>query len=118
VFWWFDVVEWRVRSQWDVNFVYMQRVISFVYARSHWLFCDLTDMRRKPSACFSLRMGMVPEACQCNPMGVVIIRHGSTEGEQEILKSDPFLAHPLTPSIIRTCFTIPKGWEKGNKRSS
>jgi hypothetical protein len=36
--------------------------VGFVYARSHRLFCNLTDMCRKPSACFGLCMGMVPKA--------------------------------------------------------
>jgi hypothetical protein len=40
-------------------------VIGFVYVKSCQLFCNLTDMHQKPSACFGLCMGMVPEAYQC-----------------------------------------------------
>jgi hypothetical protein len=42
----------------------MRGVVGFVYARSCWLFYNLTDMLRKPSACFSLHVVMVPEAYQ------------------------------------------------------
>jgi hypothetical protein len=52
--------------------LYMWRVVGFVYVESHRLlyagshrhFCNLTDMRRKPSACFGLRVGMVPKSYQ------------------------------------------------------
>jgi hypothetical protein len=39
----------------------MWRVSRFVYAKSRWLFCNLTDMLWKPSACFSLCVGMMPK---------------------------------------------------------
>jgi hypothetical protein len=44
--------------------LYMQRVVSFVYAMSCRLFSNLTDMLQKPLACFGLCMGMVPKAYQ------------------------------------------------------
>jgi hypothetical protein len=44
--------------------LYMWRVISFLYAGSHRLLHNLTDMRRKPSACIGLHVGMVPKAYQ------------------------------------------------------
>jgi hypothetical protein len=44
--------------------LYMWGVISFVYVGSHWLFCNLTDMHQKPSAYFSLHVGIVPEVYQ------------------------------------------------------
>jgi hypothetical protein len=47
----------------------MQRVVGFVYAKSHRLFCNLTNMRQKPLACFGLHVGMVPKAYQHVPDG-------------------------------------------------
>jgi hypothetical protein len=44
--------------------LYMLRVISFLYAGSHWLLHNLTDMCQKPSACIGLCMGMVSKAYQ------------------------------------------------------
>jgi hypothetical protein len=44
----------------------MWRVVGFVYAKSHWLSCNLTDMCWKPLACFGLHMGMVPKAYHQN----------------------------------------------------
>jgi hypothetical protein len=42
--------------------LYMCGVIGFVYVRSHQLFCNLTNMHRKPLACFYLCVGIVSEA--------------------------------------------------------
>jgi hypothetical protein len=44
--------------------LYVQRVVGFLYAGSHQLLHNLTDMHQKPSACFSLHMDMVPMAYQ------------------------------------------------------
>jgi hypothetical protein len=40
------------------------RVIGFLYVESHRLFCILTDMYWKTSACFGLCVDMVPMAYQ------------------------------------------------------
>jgi hypothetical protein len=45
-------------------YMYMWRVVSFLYAGSRWLLHNLTDMRRKPSACIGLCVGIVPKAYQ------------------------------------------------------
>jgi hypothetical protein len=42
----------------------MWGVVGFVYVKSHRHFCNLTDMCRKPLACFSLCMGIVSKAYQ------------------------------------------------------
>jgi hypothetical protein len=44
--------------------LYVRRVIGFLYAESHWYFYNLTNMHQKPSACFSLCVGMVPKVYQ------------------------------------------------------
>jgi hypothetical protein len=46
--------------------LYMWGVVGLLYIRSCQLFCNLTNMLWKPSACFSLHMGMMPEAYQCH----------------------------------------------------
>jgi hypothetical protein len=47
--------------------LYMWRVVGFVYAESHWHFCNLTDMCWKPLVCFGLCVGIVPKAYQWFP---------------------------------------------------
>jgi hypothetical protein len=42
--------------------LYVQRVVGFLYVESRWHFYNLTDMRRKPLACFGLCVAMVPKA--------------------------------------------------------
>jgi hypothetical protein len=42
--------------------LYTWRVVGFLYTESCRHFCNLTNIRRKPSACFSLHVGMVPKA--------------------------------------------------------
>jgi hypothetical protein len=44
--------------------LHVQRVVVFLYAGSHRLLHNLTDMRRKALACLDLCMGMVPELYQ------------------------------------------------------
>jgi hypothetical protein len=44
--------------------LYMWGAVGFVYAKSHWLFCNLTNMCWKPLTCFGLYVGMVPEVYQ------------------------------------------------------
>jgi hypothetical protein len=46
--------------------LHVRRVVVFLYAGSRRLLHNLTDMRRKASACIDLRMGMVPESYQCS----------------------------------------------------
>jgi hypothetical protein len=45
--------------------LYVQRVVVFLYVVSHCLLLNLTNMHQKPSACFGLRVDMVPIAYQC-----------------------------------------------------
>jgi hypothetical protein len=45
--------------------LYVRRVVGFLYVQSRRHFYNLTNMRWKPSACFGLHMGMVPNAYQC-----------------------------------------------------
>jgi hypothetical protein len=42
-----------------------QEVVIFLYAGSHHLLPNLADMRQKTSACFGLRVDMVPMAYHC-----------------------------------------------------
>jgi hypothetical protein len=46
---------------------------------------------------------------ESNPMGVVIVRHGSTEQKLRALISDPFLVHPLIHSSHQNVFHYSKG---------
>jgi hypothetical protein len=41
--------------------LYMQRVVILLCVESCRHFCNVTDMRRKPLACFGLCVGMVPK---------------------------------------------------------
>jgi hypothetical protein len=41
------------------------RVVGLLYAGSHQLLHNLTDMRQKASACIGLCVGMVPESYHC-----------------------------------------------------
>jgi hypothetical protein len=63
--------------------LYVQRVISFLYAGSYWHFCILTNMHQKPLACISLHMDMVPMAYQCE-----VIAMSSTETVITVCSSD------------------------------
>jgi hypothetical protein len=45
--------------------LYVRRVAGFLYVGSRRLLHNLTDMRRKPSACIGLHVGMVSKAYQC-----------------------------------------------------
>jgi hypothetical protein len=42
--------------------LHVLRVVVFLYAGSHRLLHNLTDMRRKVSACLGLHVAMVPES--------------------------------------------------------
>jgi hypothetical protein len=60
--------------------LYVQRVITFLYAESRRHFYNLTDMCWKPSACFGLRVGMVPNAYQQLALSLSIVGNGKLGG--------------------------------------
>jgi hypothetical protein len=50
-----------------IDFVYVESR-QLLYVGSHQHFHNLTDMRRKPSACITLCMGMVPKVYHPPPV--------------------------------------------------
>jgi hypothetical protein len=64
--------------------MYMQRVVAFLYAVSCWHFCNLTSICRKPSACFGLRMGMVPKVYQRNAIESLIYCQGNVRSPSQV----------------------------------
>jgi hypothetical protein len=60
------VTVWCVRMERTMSSTLdVWRVIIFLYTGSHHLLHNLTDMRRKASACIDLRVAMVPESYHC-----------------------------------------------------
>jgi hypothetical protein len=90
--------------------LYMQRVVVFVYAKSHQLFCNLTEMHRKPSACFKMRqkplacfglcMGMVPKAYQRSPVNSPMLDFSSMV---TLISKDSDRKDSQVPQCSSTC---------------
>jgi hypothetical protein len=63
--------------------LHVRRVIVFLYAGSHCLLHNLTDMHWKASACLGLRVAMVPESYQHMALGIEEAKAALTKVKDE-----------------------------------